>query len=58
MGDFNVILEAEEKKGGRPFRIDKRVDFINCIEDCGLQDVGYSGNIYTWRDNKGFPNTI
>lgn len=36
IGSFNVILEAIEKEGGTPYRIDKSFDFINCMEDFGL----------------------
>lgn len=58
MGDFNVIVDAEEKEGGKPYRIDKRFDFINCIEDCGVQDVGFVGNTHTWYNNRDAPDTI
>lgn len=36
IGGLNVILEAIEKEGGTPYRIDKSFDFINCMEDFGL----------------------
>ncbi|XP_059315482.1 uncharacterized protein LOC132066118 [Lycium ferocissimum] len=52
-GDFNVITNAEEKKGGRPFNISNSLDFLNCIEDSGLQDAGFLGDPFTWCDNKG-----
>ncbi|KAH0642636.1 hypothetical protein KY289_033610 [Solanum tuberosum] len=44
-GDFNCITEASEKQGGRP---QKAMPFINCIVDCDLIDMGYSGPIHTW----------
>lgn len=40
LGDFNVITNVEEKIGGSPYRIEKSIDFINCLSDCGLQDAG------------------
>ncbi|XP_060182082.1 uncharacterized protein LOC132611715 [Lycium barbarum] len=53
LGDFNVIVEADEKKGGRPFNISESFDFLNCMEDSGLQDAGFLGSSYTWCDNRG-----
>lgn len=38
-GDLNVIASAEEKLGGLPFRIEKSLDFLECLDDCGLQDA-------------------
>ncbi|XP_070057376.1 uncharacterized protein [Nicotiana tomentosiformis] len=58
VGDFNVIIDIEEKRGGRPFRIKKSLNFLSCISDCGLLDAGLFGNIFTWSDNRGPPNTI
>ncbi|XP_049352711.1 uncharacterized protein LOC125817207 [Solanum verrucosum] len=58
LGDFNVIAEVEEKTGGTPYRLDKSFDFINFIEECGMQDAGFAGNINTWCNNRDAPNTI
>ncbi|XP_060188598.1 uncharacterized protein LOC132617573 [Lycium barbarum] len=52
-GDFNSIMEAEEKKGGVPFRLSNCLDFINCMEDCGMTDAGFTGNIHTWCNGRG-----
>lgn len=43
IGDFNVISTREEKIGGRPHRIEENMDFIDCVNDCGLQDAGFTG---------------
>ncbi|XP_059306149.1 uncharacterized protein LOC132057525 [Lycium ferocissimum] len=58
MGDFNVIAVAEEKEGGSPHRIERSFDFIHCLESSGLQDAGFSGNPFTWCNNRGAPDTI
>lgn len=58
VGDFNVITVSIEKKGGRPYKVEKSIDFLDCIDNCGLQDAGYYGAMYTWSDNRGAPNTI
>ncbi|XP_075091705.1 uncharacterized protein LOC142171892 [Nicotiana tabacum] len=58
VGDFNVITDCTEKKGGNPYRLEKSVDFLSYIDNCGLQDAGFYGSMYTWSDNRGPPNTI
>ncbi|KAG5599738.1 hypothetical protein H5410_031108 [Solanum commersonii] len=58
LGDFNVIAEVEEKTRGTPYRLDKSFDFINFIEECGMKDAGFVGNINTWCNNRDAPNTI
>ncbi|XP_075086526.1 uncharacterized protein LOC142169190 [Nicotiana tabacum] len=57
VGDFNVV-SCEEKKGGRPFRVEDSLDFLACLSDCGLQDAGYCCSQFTWSDNRDPPNTI
>lgn len=58
VGNFYVILATKEKKGGRPYKIEKCMDFLNCIDVCKLADVGYSGAKYIWSDNRKAPKII
>ncbi|XP_027158176.1 uncharacterized protein LOC113759801 [Coffea eugenioides] len=51
-GDFNVILYAEEKRGGRNFCRAGSEDFHDFIQDLDLTDVGFSGNQFTWCNNR------
>lgn len=51
VGDFNSITNPEEKLGGRPFNLNNNLDFISCIDDCGLQDA-------TWCDHRDPPDTF
>ncbi|XP_059281014.1 uncharacterized protein LOC132034649 [Lycium ferocissimum] len=50
-GDFNVILHPEEKIGGLPHRNAESYDFSECMDSCGIVDIGYSGSNYTWCNN-------
>ncbi|KAK4731257.1 hypothetical protein R3W88_024245 [Solanum pinnatisectum] len=52
IGDFNVIVSTEEKKGGVPYNMNKSMDFISVIEACGLIDMGYSGQHFTWCNQR------
>ncbi|OIT37701.1 hypothetical protein A4A49_57385, partial [Nicotiana attenuata] len=41
--DFNVIMDPDEKLGGLPHRMSKSMEFINCMEACGLSDISFTG---------------
>ncbi|KAL1060749.1 hypothetical protein V6Z11_1Z072900 [Gossypium hirsutum] len=48
MGDFNAILSSSDKRS--PFNIGKHCDFfINFIDSCALQDLGFCGPSFTWQ---------
>ncbi|XP_060210653.1 uncharacterized protein LOC132637604 [Lycium barbarum] len=51
-GDFNVIVSDEEKQGGLPVSSNETLDFSNCIQSCGLIDVGFSGSKFTWWNGR------
>lgn len=46
-GDFNAILAANEREGGADFNNRSANSFRECIEDCGLLDMGYAGPPFT-----------
>lgn len=52
LGDFNVTTSSEEKLGGMPFNMNKSFDFVSVIEACGLTDIGYNGQQYTWCNQR------
>lgn len=47
-GDFNVILNEEEKLSGFKFTLQKAMDFAQRINLCALNEVPFSGIKYTW----------
>ena len=49
VGDFNKVLSVTEKQGGldTPFR--QIENFRQCINTCGLKDIGYVGSWFMWR---------
>lgn len=49
-GDFNEVLYQHEKEGGCP-RSQLCMDrFKGALEDCELGDLGFSGDVFTWRN--------
>lgn len=50
-GDFNKILLSHEKEGGRP-RSQVCMDrFRETLEHCQLYDLGFEGDVFTWRNH-------
>lgn len=51
-GDFNVILNEEEKMGSLEFEQYEVMDFAMCINSCTLMEVRYTGSNFTWRNGR------
>uniref|UniRef100_A0A803PZW9 Uncharacterized protein n=1 Tax=Cannabis sativa TaxID=3483 RepID=A0A803PZW9_CANSA len=51
MGDFNEILSKEERIAHR-VKSYPNDDFLNCVNECHLEDVKFSGNFFTWSNKK------
>lgn len=51
-GDFNVILDAEEKIGGLPLYPQEYEDFEFCANSCGLIDIKFKGSPFTWWNGR------
>lgn len=47
-----MILDAEEKRGGRPFRVGEAAKFIEFMAGAGLFNGGSSGSRFTWCNNR------
>nr|XP_027127799.1 uncharacterized protein LOC113743944 [Coffea arabica] len=51
-GDFNVVVETGEKKGGLPFPCSLSLDFLDFMSSAELFDAGFSGSSFTWCNNR------
>ena len=49
LGDFNEILYPSKKEGGVARPLGMMREFRECLMDCGLEDLGYNGDMFTWR---------
>ena len=49
LGDFNEILYNTEKEGGVPRPQRYMQAFHDALSDCGLGDMGYEGDRFTWQ---------
>lgn len=53
LGDFNDLMYASEKLGGCAPPQNLLDGFSNTVEQCGLQDLGFSGNMFTCERRRG-----
>lgn len=51
-GDFNIIADSSEKKGGIQTDMGAVQDFQNFIHQNILIDMGFIGDIFTWCNNR------
>ncbi|XP_031114556.1 uncharacterized protein LOC116018726 isoform X2 [Ipomoea triloba] len=58
MGDFNCILNPEEKKGGLEYDMRKSKEFQQCINETELRDVAFYGNTFTWWNGRNGEQAI
>lgn len=52
-GDFNDMVFADEKKGGRQHPKKLLEGFNQTLRDCSLYDLGFVGEKYTWEKFRG-----
>nr|XP_016513402.1 PREDICTED: uncharacterized protein LOC107830381 [Nicotiana tabacum] len=52
-GDFNSILQADDRIGGLSVTMGEVVDFQECIGSCELMELPCGGCRYTWNDKHG-----
>ncbi|XP_071681709.1 uncharacterized protein [Lolium perenne] len=51
-GDFNEVLHNSEHFGSNDRSEAQMIQFRECLDDCGLVDLGFSGPIYTWSNKQ------
>lgn len=47
-GDLNEIMWQKEKKGGNLRNSNQLLDFRETLDECGLSDLGFIGDPFTW----------
>ncbi|KAL0458286.1 UNVERIFIED_CONTAM: hypothetical protein Slati_0455800 [Sesamum latifolium] len=57
-GDFNEILSQHEKAGGPPRPNWQIRNFRRALEDCGLSDLDFQGNAFTWTNRQQPPHLV
>ena len=52
VGDFNLILLANEKKGGRQLRLAEGLELSRFMYNGEVFDAGFTGSTFTWCNNR------
>ncbi|XP_061351884.1 uncharacterized protein LOC133296846 [Gastrolobium bilobum] len=52
LGDFNSILHASEKVGGKEVCWDSMKEMQLCLSRCDIHDLGYKGPDFTWKHGR------
>jgi len=51
-GDFNEIIQFDEKMGWLDRDAWRKEGFRECLSDCGLIDLGFVGQCFTWCNSR------
>lgn len=51
-GDFNVITDETEKFDGLSVSSGETEDFLHCLNVCLLSDMGFTGSMFTWWNER------
>lgn len=57
-GDFNDLLQSDEKQGGAIRPNWMYAGFREAILNCNLLDVELTGHIFTWSKSRGANNLL
>ncbi|KAM0821227.1 hypothetical protein ACQ4PT_009451 [Festuca glaucescens] len=57
-GDFNEVLCFDEHVGVRDRTATQNELFRNCMEECGLSDMGFSGPKFTWCNRQDAQSNV
>lgn len=49
---FNVIMNEKEKFGGLPVTQMETSEFAQCVSNCALTKLPFSGSVYTWWNRR------
>lgn len=54
LGKFNHLLHTDDIIGGAPVTLQDTMDFQQCIQQAGLQDIAWKGCRYSWTNKQEF----
>lgn len=53
LGDFTSVISQTKKRGGRSVSSSSSGGLRQFISQCGLVDLGFNGNPFTWNNGRG-----
>uniref|UniRef100_A0A2N9GX50 CCHC-type domain-containing protein n=1 Tax=Fagus sylvatica TaxID=28930 RepID=A0A2N9GX50_FAGSY len=58
VGDFNDITSSDEKWGGNIPNASRISEYCDCMNNCNMIDLGFSGPKYTWTNGQPVSSLI
>ena len=58
MGDFNEMVDENEKLRGNPISIQRVREYRECMDCCNMLDLSFSSPKFTWPNHKGIGDLI
>ena len=58
VGDFNEVLLGEDKFRGRPISISRAINLQECLNTCGMINLGFFGPPFTWTNRQPLPHLV
>ena len=52
LGDFNEVLSGEDKFGGNRVKLNRALQFKECLDDCNMVDLGFARPKYKWTNRR------
>ena len=52
MGEFNEVIAEGEKAGGNPICQRRVRAIMDCMNECHMMDLGFSGPKFTWTNKR------
>ena len=58
LGDFNEVLCGEDKFRGNQVNLNRALEFKECLDECNMLDLGFTGPKYTWMNCRPITSLI
>lgn len=58
LGDFNEVLCSDDKFRRNPMNIRRALRFKDCLDVCGMMDLGFCGPKFTWSNLRNIRGLI
>ena len=58
MRDFNEVVNEHEKFEGNPVSLRRIRPYVDCMNFCGMLNLGFSRLKYTWTNKRGLADLI
>ena len=58
LGDFNEVLNSENKFGGNQINLNRALEFKACLDNYSFLDLGFARPKFTWTNKRTVTSLI